>query len=189
MLMKKLNGRTTSVKLSVDDSFKLQVLRKIHNELSEQNSANSLIVRTAAACLISDFVKPFQPHVKSEDTGGDFEGKPTVGDINYLIRTGIELNLADAVRMGELVSSQMGFILGSSTEKLVNNFIINHPKEYKEASLRFAKVEASSLYAKTERNVSNLAIDYMKYRGLEKSIDIEELEHYNNYFSPLVNKI
>ena len=67
-----------------------------------------------------------------------------------LIVFGIENNIVEAVRLGEKMMSDNGYILSTEMQKAVKQYLINNAESYQRAIKRTGPIDNTSLYRKVQ---------------------------------------
>ena len=98
----------------------------------------------------------------------------------------ILLNIA--IRLGEKVSSDLGYVLPSWVEGKVNRYLLHHGEEYAKAAEMIGLVNVSSIYKGVENSKLNDSydiIDNLPFKGLEEVLDIKKFSQLVKHFNKI----
>lgn len=68
-----------------------------------------------------------------------------------MIVFGLENNLAEAVRLGEKMMSENGYILSREMQMAVKNYLLENTVEYQKAMKRTGPIDNTSLYRSVQK--------------------------------------
>lgn len=110
----------------------------------------------------------------------------------YMVLFGAENNLPEAIRMGEKVCNDYGFVLPTWVESRVNKYLVHHSADYAATVSMIGPVNVASVYRKdlgkdalfdthgvqtkydSYKAPSVWAIDYLPFKGLEEIVDLKK---------------
>jgi hypothetical protein len=92
------------------------------------------------------------------------------------------MKLNPAIRLGEKVCSDLGYIVPNWLEGRVNRYLLHNATEYAKAAERISPVNVASVYKPIDRNEISYksdsqetsAIEGLQFKGLEEILDIRK---------------